>query len=41
MYKIQCDNLEQFAVLCFKFMKKGATFQADACNLVIELTGGF
>jgi hypothetical protein len=41
MYKIQCDNLDQFVLLCFEFMKKGATYQADAYNLVIDLTGGF
>ena len=38
---IHCSNYEEFGQMIFELVSRGLTFDADATNLIIQLTGGF
>lgn len=38
---VRCNNIEDFTAICAAFVREGCTFDADATQLIITLTGGF
>ena len=38
---IHCSTFEEFGQMIFELVSRGLTFDADATNLIIQLTGGF